>query len=157
MDLSIPSNAYKTDGTVNWEALHRDPRFTESRQELIDLYTIAQLGQINDAEIRTLPADQLIFLAAHDPAVASFQIEMDRQREAIKDAHPHTPDHPIEVTKLHDLATKQNKLEANPRRARLELQRRSERSKRRWNVTALLVAGAIGALGGVIAAVVAAS
>ncbi len=64
-----------------------------------------------------------------------------------------TSDYTAEVKQLHDLAGQQNKLEQNARGARLELDRRRERNTRWWTTEAVLVAAAIGAVGGIVGAI----
>ena len=154
MDLTIPTNAYRADRTVDWDALHPDVRFTESRQDLIDLNTLAQLGQINDTEMRSLSADQLVYLAAHDPAVASFEMEMDLQRGKLDTMNKGTSQYVVEVTKRHDMAAKKNKLEQNARRAGLEIERRREERAGKRATRNVLLAAAIGAVASLVGVVV---
>jgi hypothetical protein len=121
VDLSRPT----TDGPgdIDWPTLAKDPRFTESREDLKQLYELAQYGQLNDAFMRGLGQDQVTFLAAHHPAVASFEPEVETTRgklDAMPKGGPSSQDYVREMMKLNDLAAQKNKLEQNARRARLD-------------------------------------
>ena len=154
MDLSIPKGGEGGAGTADWSLLARDQRFTESRADLVKLYDIARLGQFNDADMRSLNSDQLVFLAAHDPAVASFELEMEITRGKLDTMITSSPEYRFEVTKLHDLAKMKNVLEQNARRARLELERIRERTTSIWTTAAVLIAAAIGAAAAIISTAV---
>lgn len=151
-DLSRPPTGDA--GTIDWATIAKDARFTESRADLVHLYDIARLGQLNDAFMRELDPDELVFLAAHDPAVASFELDMEIQRGKLDTMLKGKEAYRTEVQKLHDLAAMKNNLEQNARRARLEIDRRRERATRWWTVGAVLVAAAIGAAAAIVAAVV---
>jgi len=154
VDLTRPT-ADSEPGRTDWDELAKDPRFTESRHDLVAIYALARLGQLNDESIRDLSAGQLVFLASHEPAVARFEHEMNRARARL-DAmvEQDTEEYLREAKKLDDLAGQKNKLEQNACRARLELERRRERNTRLWTAGAVLAAAFIGALGGVLGALV---
>src|SRR5262249_37901740 len=130
VDLSRPETAGHAGG-IDWPTLAKDPRFTESRDDLRQLYELAQYGQLNDEYMGDLSDDQLIFLAAHDPAVASLESDLEIERASLKDVSPGLP-YKRQKAKVDDLAAIKNKLEQNARRARLDLDRRRERVTRRW-------------------------
>jgi hypothetical protein len=89
---------------VDWEALGKEPGTTESSTHFQELYTFAQYHQLDLPSLQAKPDDDLIYLAAHDPAVEDFG-------------------------RIEDGMTRQNKLENNARRARLVLgQRWSDRA-----------------------------
>jgi hypothetical protein len=150
VDLRRPTTAGP--GDIDWPTVAKDPRFTESREDLKKLYELAQYGQLNDVFMRGLEPDQVTFLAAHDPAVASFEVEIEMQQTRLTNTSPGLP-YTQQEKKLHDLAGQKNKLEQNARRARLELDRRREDATRHWNRVNIIIAGFIGfasAIGGVL-------
>jgi hypothetical protein len=104
--------------------------------------------------MRNLSADQLVYRAAHDPAVASFQMAMDVQRGEIDAMNKGTSQYLVEVTKWHDMATKRNKLEQNARRAGLEIERRHEERAGKRATRNVLLAAAIGAVASLVGVVV---
>jgi hypothetical protein len=155
VDLSRP-RAESEPGRTDWDELAKDPRYTESRDDLLAIYDLARLGQLNDESIRDLTPGQLVFLASHESAEARFEHHMNRARARL-DSMPDrdTEEYRLEVKRLDDLAGQKNKLEQNACRARLEIDRRRERNTRLWTTGAVLAAACIGALGGVLGALVA--
>jgi hypothetical protein len=79
MDLSFPGTP-KAPGSISWSALSGDTRFTESQEELRDLYNLARLGQIRYEYLEKFDTGWLVYLGAHDPAPDSFAVEMDEVR-----------------------------------------------------------------------------
>jgi hypothetical protein len=155
VDLSRPS-AESEPGRTDWDELAKDPRYTESRADLLAIYDLARLGQLSDESMRALSPGQLVFLASHESAEARFEHHMKRARAKLDSmADQNTEQYRLEAKRLDDLAGQKNKLEQNARRARLEIDRRRERSTRLWTTGAVLAAACIGALGGVLGALVA--
>jgi hypothetical protein len=155
VDLSRPTTAGP--GDIDWPTVSKDPRFTESREDLKQLYELAQYGQLNDAFMRELKKDQVIFLAAHDPAVASFELEMETTRgklEVMLKGGPATSAYVREMTKLNDLAAQKNKLEQNARRARLDLYRRRDDETRQSNRANIRFAALIGVAGAIVGSII---
>jgi hypothetical protein len=155
VDLSRPSAASEP-GRTDWDGLAKDPRYTESRDDLLAIYDLARLGQLNDESIRALTPGQLVFLASHESAEAHFEHHMNRARARLDSmSERDSEEYLLEAKRLDDLAGQKNKLEQNACRARLEIDRRRERNTRLWTTGAVLAAACIGALGGVLGALVA--
>ena len=155
VDLTPPS-APSEPGFTDWDELAKDPRYTESRDDLLAIYDLARLGQLSDESMRDLSPGQLVFLASHESAEARFDHHMKRARARLDSMAEHDSDeYRLEAKRLDDLAGQKNKLEQNACRARLEIDRRRERSTRIWTTGAVLAAACIGALGGVLGALVA--
>jgi hypothetical protein len=115
------------------EGYPHEPDATESDPRMHELNKRAQANQFKLATLAAMDDDELIYLAAHDPAVETFGLD--------------------EV----DL-TKKNKLESNARRARLVLGRRwAEAAEKRANTAvwrSALIAGSAAIFGSIVGAVI---
>ena len=154
MDLDPPVPNRTEHGNIDWEGLAKDPRGTESRGDLTKLYDLSRLIQLNDEYVRQLTDEQLIFLAAHDPAVASFDIEMRRAQGVYDHAAQGSAAQQSAYIELHDLAAQKNKLEQTARRCRLELENRRAIEARERTIKASTTGTRLAALIGVGGAIV---
>jgi hypothetical protein len=157
VDLTRPAGAGVA-GDVDWSRLAADPRFTESTDDLPRLYDVVRYGQLNASTMRALSDQQILFLAAHDPAVQSFDREMADAQEEIRLARANFDVKAIALgqKKFDDIAAMKNKLEQNARRARLELGHRELTETRKLTRRLTLYAAAIGVVGALLGAGVAA-
>lgn len=151
MNLDRPLGA-NDPGLVDWEELARDERFTESHADLTKLYDVVRYGQLNQDMLDDLSDEQLVWLAAHDPAVASFDRQMTEARDEIETTE-RLGDRPAmdrAKKKFDDIAAMKNKLEQNARRARFVLEHRELRATRKFTARLTLWAASISVVSGLI-------